>query len=373
MSGQSTGGPEDTEQAWISVEPSANYSYLYHYAYAGMRGLTLLEGLAGLPFNLLRIEKNNLGVMGASMGGQFTYYINGIDSRVKGAVAIAAAGDWHKTAFYPGAWLYHGLYYHTRDGLASGADYLNTVSNMCTDPTLDSFLDHFDPISYAPKQHGPLLTIIGSHDQYFTTPAINTTYDQTASAGTNARFIKRIFISPNGEHGVINQNDFITNILSVLGTANNWFKYCFRDGPAPPQTPTVNLIVVDNWMVFVVNVAAGGSAIGSAKLYAGSQIDTTPSQPNDFFGTTLYRLNDNAFVGVIAIGASPPSGPPMTPDNVLYFAQVEDGTGYTISSKMYRKFSQLNFCGDFLPVIEHFPGDSFPVQPPPPVNCACLP
>jgi hypothetical protein len=43
--GQSMGGPEDTEQAWISVEeavnqPAPQYSYLYHYAYAGMRGLT---------------------------------------------------------------------------------------------------------------------------------------------------------------------------------------------------------------------------------------------------------------------------------------------------------------------------------------------
>ena len=51
--GQSTGGPEDTEQAWISVEEvtdvaSPAVSYLYHYAYAGMRGLTLLEDLSTL-------------------------------------------------------------------------------------------------------------------------------------------------------------------------------------------------------------------------------------------------------------------------------------------------------------------------------------
>jgi len=73
------------------------------------------------------------------------------------------------------------------------------------------------------------------------------------------------------------------------------------------------------------------------------------------------------------MGTSPPSGPPMTTENVLYFAQVEDGTGYTISSKMYRKSSQLDFCEDFVPVIEHFPRDNLPVQPPPAVNCACLP
>ena len=64
------------------------------------------------------------------MGGQFTYYINGVDDRVKGAVGIAVAGDWRHIGFYPGAWLYHGLYYYTRDGLQSGQDYLNTISNL---------------------------------------------------------------------------------------------------------------------------------------------------------------------------------------------------------------------------------------------------
>jgi hypothetical protein len=78
--GGSTGGPQDTEQAWTSVEERRNFAspevgYLYHYAYAGMRGLTLLERLSTLWFNPFRIDRSRLGVMGASMGGQFTYYI----------------------------------------------------------------------------------------------------------------------------------------------------------------------------------------------------------------------------------------------------------------------------------------------------------
>ena len=71
------------------------------------------------------------------MGGQFTYYINGVDDRVKGAVAIAVAGDWRHIVSYEGAWLYHGLYYYTRDGLRSGIDDLNTVSDVCRDPTME--------------------------------------------------------------------------------------------------------------------------------------------------------------------------------------------------------------------------------------------
>jgi hypothetical protein len=139
--GLSTGGPQDTEQAWISVEevinvPSPAVSYLYHYVYAGMRALTLLDALSRIPFNPFRIDRDNFGVIGASMGGQFTYYLNGVDERVKGAVAIAVAGDWQKISFYQGAWLYHGLYFYTRDGLRSGQDALNTIADMCMDPTL---------------------------------------------------------------------------------------------------------------------------------------------------------------------------------------------------------------------------------------------
>ena len=45
-------GPPDTEQGWISVEeimnmPAPYVSYQYHYAYAGMRALTLFEKLSG--------------------------------------------------------------------------------------------------------------------------------------------------------------------------------------------------------------------------------------------------------------------------------------------------------------------------------------
>jgi cephalosporin-C deacetylase-like acetyl esterase len=370
-SGQSTGGPQDTEQAWVSVEPSANYSFLYHYAYAGMRALTVFESLSNIIFNPFRIDRNRLGVLGASMGGQFTYYINGVDTRVKGAVAIAVAGDWHNLLYYQGAWLYHGLYHHTRDGLPSGTDALNAVSNTCTDSTLQSFLTHFDPISYAPKQNGPLLTIVGSHDQYFTVPAINNTFDRVASAGTNSRFIKRVLISPNGEHIVVNQNAFITSVKSVLTTVNNWFKYCFKNGRIPPQTPTVSMTVSNNVMTFTANVVPGSSSISRVRLYGASQIDTLPSQPNDFGYLTLSSVGGNTYRASLRVGAIPPNGPVLTPDNMLYFIEVTDSAGYTVTSKMQYRSGQMTFCSGFIPRIEHFPADSLPVPPAPLTNCAC--
>lgn len=370
--GQSTGGPKDTEQGWISVEevidePSPAVSYLYHYAYAGMRALTLLDDLSRRPFNPFRIDRTKFGVIGASMGGQFTYYINGVDDRVKGAVAIAAAGDWHKLLFYEGAWLYHGLYYYTRDGLPSGQDFLNTISDVCVDPatgtfhdpTAGTFLDYFDPISYAPTQHAPLLTIIGTHDQYFTVPAINTTFNRVVSGGTNAR----IALIPNGKHGVVDGGD-PSAILAVAEDILSWFNYSFHNGPTPPPTPTVSMDVVGGTMKFRVTAPPGSQAIDHVDLHFATQIDTFAEPACDF---TSIRLSPdgNEYSGVIPNGTRPPCGPPATPDNILYYASVKDFADYTITSKMYYKLDEMDFGMGFVPEIEHFPRDNLPVQPSP--------
>jgi cephalosporin-C deacetylase-like acetyl esterase len=362
-------GPPDTEQGWISVEEAMNVpapyvSYLYHYAYAGMRALTLFEKLSDLFLNPFRIDRTRLGVIGASMGGQFTYYINGVDDRVKGAVGIAVAGNWRPIAFYPGAWLYHGLYYYTRNGLQSGLDFLNTVSNYCTDPTLTTFLNYFDPIAYAPTQHGPLLTIIGTHDQYFTVPAINSTYDRIASAAGNRRFLKRIMIKPNGKHGVVTNGHLYTDLYEVIQDIDSWLKYCFKNGPRPPGTPRVRMEARPTTMVFHVTAPVGGRAINQVKLYYASQIDTTPLEVHDF-GSVSLSWNGLEYVGSIPIGTLPPAGPPVTPNNILYLASVKDGANYTVTSKLYYRSGVMAFGQGFVPVIEHYYGDTLPVPPPP--------
>lgn len=280
-----------------------------------MRALTLLDYLSRRPFNPFRIDRTKFGVVGASMGGQFTYYINGADERVKGAVAIAVAGDWRNLLAYEGAWLYHGLYYHTRDGVPSGQDALNPSADVCTDPTLDTFLDYFDPISYAPQQHAPLLTIIGTHDQYFTLPAINTislpaintTYEQIASAGTNPRFIKRILLMANGKHGVIDGGDLLPTLQAVIGTVHSWLNYSFYRGSTPPPTPTVRMEVVHDTMRFQVTALPGSRLIRRVDLYFATQLDTLPEPACDFASLRLV-LQGNEYRGHCVSGRCPRAG-----------------------------------------------------------------
>jgi PhoPQ-activated pathogenicity-related protein len=316
--------------------------------------------------NPFRIDRTNFGVIGASMGGQFTYYLNGVDERVKGAVAIAVAGDWQKLPLYEGACLYHGLYYYTRDGLRSRQDALNTIADVCTDPTLDTFLDYFDPISYAARQHGPLLTIIGTHDQYFPLPAINSTYERVASADTNPRFIKRLLLTANGKHGVIESDDLLPMLRDVIETIDNWFNYSFRSGSTPPPTPTVRMEVIDGTMWFRVN-APPGNGIRHVDLYFATQLDTVPQPACDFAVSRLTPQGDE-YRGAVPIGTVLPCGPPATPENILYYTSVQDVADYTVSSKMHYQFAEMAFGTDFVPRFEHFPRDDFPV-PPPPAPC----
>ena len=65
------------------------------------------------------------------------------------------------------------------------------------------------------------------------------------------------------------------------------------------------------------------------------------------------------------VGRTPACGPPLTPDNIVYFANVTDTSGYTVSSRIHYRGSEMQFGSDFTPASEHWIGDDFPVPPPP--------
>ena len=100
------------------------------------------------------------------------------------------------------------------------------------------------------------------------------------------------------------------------------------------------------------------------KLSYASQIDTRPSTVRDF-GSISLSWNGTEYMGTIAIGRLPPAGPPVTPDNIIYFASVKDGANYTLTSRLYYRSRIMAFGQGFLPIIEHYPNDTFPVPPAP--------
>ena len=74
------------------------------------------------------------------------------------------------------------------------------------------------------------------------------------------------------------------------------------------------------------------------------------------FGSISLPWNGVDYVGSIPIGTLPPAGPPVTPNNIIYFASAKDGANYTVTSKLYYRSRVMAFGQGFLPIIEHYHG-----------------
>lgn len=363
MAGQSTGGPSDTGQAWISVDEGPEYAYLYHYAWAGMRALTLLEELAGIPGNPHRIDASRLGVLGGSMGGIVTGIINGVDDRVKAAIILAAAGQWQHAMRFPRSWLYHELYTGTRDKPYNGMDPLNSIEDIDTDPTLITFLNYFDPIRYAVRQHAPVMVIVGTHDGYFPLTCSNQTALGLTSAGTRPHFEKRLWFLPNARHGLL---DSPTQAFQLLVPLFEWLDYSFGRREKPLASPQVAMIQEPGGMRFEVSLSEPVERMAGAQavLYAATRVDSNSVQIRDFKSFDC-KLEGERFVARIAAGDRPEAGDLYDSGNIIYFATVTHG-GLPVSSLIYNAGRIVDLSTDFVPGIDPFLGSSIVVPVPPP-------
>ncbi len=361
--GQSTGGPRDEDQAWISVDDGPEYSYLYHYGYAGMRALTLLEALAERPGNPYGIDAGRLGVLGASMGGIFTSYINGIDDRVKAAIIIAAAGQWQHAMRFPNSWLYDGLYTGTRDHPYNGSDPLNSIEDIDTDPTAVTFLDYFDPIRYAPRQHAPVMVVIGTHDGYFPLTCANQMALGIESAGTQTNFEKRLWLIPNAPHGL----DSPLGLLPLIQGMSQWLDYAFGRRGKPLAAPAVSMSEEGGGLRFDVTLGESAARLAgaSAVLYAATRVDANITPIQDFKSYSCALEGDH-FVAQIRSGESSPAGDQYKADNTIYFASVIDSAGLPVSSLAYDAGRVIDLSSGFVPGIDpqDSSGATIPVPPP---------
>jgi len=369
QAGQSTGGPHDDNQAWISVDSGPQYGYLYHYAYAGMRALTALEELAARSGNPYRIDAQKLGVMGASMGGIFTTHINGVDPRVRAAIIMASAGNWPHTLRYPNSWLYHGIYTGTRDLPYNGSDPLNSIEDIDTDPTAITFMNYFDPVRYAPRQYAPALTVIGTHDEYFPMPNANLMLQAITSAGVQPNFEKRLWLLPNAPH----EFDKTISLVDIAASLKQWLEYCFGKREKPLVTPQVALSKGSGGLRFEITFAETQARLAGAQvaLYAATRVDSTATQIKDFKAYDAAFQGDR-FVAQIPDGEKTFSGDVITADNVLYYATATDSLGLSVSSLMYKGTLPIDLSTNFTPAIEQYPDDNVKAPLPPPYSDAAV-
>ncbi len=364
QAGQSTGGPRDENQAWISVDDGPQYSYLYHYAYAGMRAVTLLEHLSRQTGNPYRIDANKLAALGASMGGLLTTYMNGIDARLKAAIAIVSAGNWPTVVRYPNGWLYHGLYTATRDLPYNGADPINSIENVDNDPTAITFMNYFDPIRYGPQQHAPILTIIGTHDEYFPFPAANLQQLAFDSAGTHANFEKRLWLIPNATHGLENAS----SLTGLASGARQWLEYAFGNRARPLATPRIALSSGGAGLRFEITLAETAARLAGAsiELQVATKVDSRVTPIKDFKAYAATWQGDR-YVATLPPGEKTAAGDLITADNALYFATITDSGGLPVSSLFYKGQEMLDASSAYQPGIDPWPSDTIvaPVPPPP--------
>jgi dienelactone hydrolase len=370
QAGLSTGGPKDNDQAWISVDKGPQYGFLYHYSYAGMRALTALEELAAQPGNPYRIDATRFGVLGASMGGIFTSHINAVDDRVKAAIIMASAGNWQHTLRYPNAWLWFGIYAGTRDLPYNGSDPLNSIEDIDWDPTAITFMNYFDPIRYATRQHAPVLTLMGTHDQYFPLPNANLMQQAITSAGTQDNFEKRLWLIPNKPHTFA---DGVTDLVELLPGLSGWLDYCFGKRDKPLATPQVAMTDIGLGLRFQISLAESSTRLSGAVavLYAATRIDSTVVPLNDFKSYLALPVGDH-FETLIFAGDKPAGGDPFRADNVIFYATVTDtlGLGVSVSSLVYRGNIPMDLSTDFVPTIDPYHGVIVP--PPPPLHDAAV-
>jgi dienelactone hydrolase len=364
QAGLSTGGPHDLDQAWISVDKGPQYGFLYHYSYAGMRALTALEELAALPGNPYRIDATRFGVLGASMGGIFTSHINAVDDRVKAAIIMASAGNWQHTLRYPNAWLWFGICAGTRDLPYNGSDPLNSIEDIDWDSTAITFMNYFDPIRYATRQHAPVMTLMGTHDQYFPLPNANLMLQAIASAGTRDNFEKRLWLVPNKPHTFA---DGVTDLLELLPGLKSWLDYCFGKRDKPLATPQVAMTDIGLGLRFQISLVESSARLSNAVavLYAATRIDSTVVPLNDFKSYPALPVGDH-FETLILAGDKTAAGDPFRADNVIYYATVTDNfsLGIPVSSLVYRGNIPVDLSSGFVPTIDPYHGVVVPTPPP---------
>src|SRR6185436_10179634 len=124
--------------------PDVRGSWLHAYVFAVLRAITLVQDLPDVEGPVV--------LSGTSLGGIASLVANGVDDRVGGVLAISASGGLEAGA-RAGSW------FHTLVRSAGGLEL--------DDKPVRAFFAAFDPLVFAPTQHGAVYLLAGAQDEFF--------------------------------------------------------------------------------------------------------------------------------------------------------------------------------------------------------------
>lgn len=296
--------------------PHPERSMLYGYAHSGMRAVTVANELFGEngPAEVNGWTDGDVVVAGISGGGVTTLIINGVDSRLDGAIAFAASGALADSIIQPGNWLAH----NTTSDLQTP---LETID--CSDPenqtatTVCNMISYMDPINYTPQN--PVIMITGAQDEDFPVRATKRTRDTYLSNAPNQKIFMYL-VSDMDHNWYMNlllplhpcksmieayaqpyQNHGFPNMLNTIEA---FFAKAVNDDLADfgDKNPTVTMAVTQSGLVktytTTIKVATAGRAPQNAQIgftgtnfwhvYPGmtaGEVDTSDIEPMTYAGT----------------------------------------------------------------------------------------
>ena len=233
--GTSEGQTSDYEN-WIRVEPNAEYSWIYQYTVAAMRGLTYLTTLP-------EVDTTFLVMTGPSAGGVATLLAASVDDRIKFALPIMASGDFTKI-YSDDGWLRYYL-----------GDTLNPDSG-----TFSNFITYLDPMSYAETYSTPTFLIIGAQDEIFPLNAVKDYLEGLSPASIRTLIIANwdhaTYYGPDpryaGKYDAFNNAN--TAMLKTLQASTAAY-YAVKTMGVLPLTPRVNATQLFSEITFTAFIA----------------------------------------------------------------------------------------------------------------------
>lgn len=194
---------------------------VYHAVAAAVRGIDVLREQPG-------VDPDRIGVQGISWGGLIVWLVNGLDARVKAAVATYGSGG------FEGHWSHFAW------------------SLLEDDAVRRRFIrENLEPLAFARMQHGPLMFLCGTNDFFG---------QLTAAEGLLARLeidARRAY-SPNHMH---------TLEPDAVHAGMAWLDRHVRREGAFPAEPELELVVDEEDGVPIARVRADASrAIRSVRV-----------------------------------------------------------------------------------------------------------